>query len=262
MSEFERLLSIVHTLRSPGGCPWDQAQTPQSMRPYLVEETYEVVDAIEDGDPALLCKELGDLLFQIVLLSEMADQAGDFDVHAVCGAIADKMIARHPHVFDPDYQARDDDGTIASWEARKAKERAVETSMLDGVPRSMPALIRAHRVGEKVSRVGFDWPDLAGVRAKVDEELLELEQAIESGDRAQIQAEYGDVLLSMANLGRFLEIGPEEALREANDRFEGRFRTVEGLARDSQVDLHALSVEELDALWRRAKALAVTKGQT
>lgn len=222
------------------------------MRPYLVEETYEVVDAIESGDPEELRKELGDLLFQVMLLSEMAEQAGDFSIDDVAQGIAEKMVRRHPHVFEEGYE-EDDAGTVAAWEGRKAKERGPGGSVLDGVPKALPALIRAHRVGEKVSRVGFDWDAPAGARGKVAEELVELDEAISMGDEGRIRAEYGDVLLAMASLGRHLDIGPEEALREANTRFETRFRAVE-------VDVHAsgrrmaeLDAAELEAHWEEVK---------
>ena len=222
------------------------------MRPYVVEETYEVIDAIESGDANALQKELGDLLFQVVLLSEMARQAGEFDIDEVVRGIGQKMIERHPHVFDPEHN-EDDAGSVGAWEARKAKTRAPGASMLDGVPSALPALIRAHRVGERVSRVGFDWPSLERVRAKVEEELDELDEALESQDEDHIRAEYGDVLLATANVGRFLGIGPEEALREANQRFEGRFRVVEDLARTQGHSLHELDTEALESLWAQAK---------
>lgn len=253
MPPFDRLVSIVARLRGPGGCPWDRAQDPGSMRPYLVEEAYEVVEAIEAGRPELLREELGDLLFQVVLLARMAEEAGDYDIHQVAEGIAEKMLRRHPHVFDPQHQ-EEDAGSVAAWEARKARERGAERSMLDGLPAALPALVRAHRVGEKVSRVGFDWPDLAGVRAKISEELGELDEALASGDAAAIEHEYGDTLLALANLGRFVGVGAEEALRSANSRFAERFRAVERLAAARGLDLHALDDEALDALWQEVKA--------
>ena len=242
------LVDIVSSLRGPEGCPWDRAQTPSSMRPYLIEEAYEVLDAIEDEDDQAQCEELGDLLFQIVLLSEMARQRGAFDFADVERGIARKMVQRHPHVFGDD-----PDGSVQAWEERKAASKPERLSRLDGVPRALPALIRAHRVGEKVSGVGFDWPDAQGAREKVAEELQELDEAIQAEDRAAIEAEYGDVLLSMASLGRKLGIGPEEALRAANARFEGRFRLVEELAKSQDLTLTDLEPAALDALWQRAK---------
>lgn len=253
MTSFDALARVVARLRAPDGCPWDRAQTPTSLRPYILEEAYEVVDAIDRGQAAALRDELGDLLFQVVLLAQMAKDAGLFDLDAVCQAITDKMVRRHPHVFDPNHR-EEDAGSVGAWEARKAKERG-GGSMLDGVPAALPALVRAHRVGEKVARVGFDWPDLAAVRAKVDEELGELDAELRRQDQAAIAREYGDCLLALANLGRFMGVGPEEALREANTRFEDRFREVERMALDRGLSLHTLDAAALDALWREAKAL-------
>ena len=162
MSALHELIRVVARLRAPDGCPWDRAQTPGSMRPYLVEETYEVVDAIERGSPDDLREELGDLLFQVVLLAQMAREAGHFDIEGVAAGIAQKMVERHPHVFEPDH-VEEDAGTVAAWEARKARARPAGRSMLDGLPPQLPALVTAYRVGEKVARVGFDWPDLGGV---------------------------------------------------------------------------------------------------
>ncbi len=232
------------------------------MRPYLVEETYEVVEAIEGGDPAALREELGDLLFQVVLLAQMATDEGSFTLDDVVGDVRDKMVRRHPHVFDPDH-VEEDAGSVGAWEARKAAEHsATARSMLDGLPRSLPALVRAHRIGEKVAKVGFDWPDLASVRHKVDEELTELDDELRADARLAAQAEYGDVLLATANLGRFLGVGPEEALRASSSRFEARFRTVENLARERGLRLHALDPGALDGLWREAKALEHDAAQT
>jgi ATP diphosphatase len=225
------------------------------MRPYLLEETHEVLDAIDSGESSALKTELGDLLFQVVLLAQMKNESGDFDIQAVCQAIADKMQSRHPHVFDPDHVPAADEGSVGAWEARKAKERGSDTSMMDGVPKALPALLRAHRVGEKVSRVGFDWPDLEGVRAKVAEEFSELEEAIQAGDQASIDAEYGDVLLSVANMGRFLKADPEMALRKANERFAARFRHVEQLAHQRGLELHGMPITALEELWQDAKEL-------
>lgn len=256
MESFDDLVAVVARLRAPDGCPWDRAQDPSSMRPYLVEEAYEVVEAIERDDPRELREELGDLLFQVVLLAQMASESGWFDMADVAGDIRDKMVRRHPHVFDPEHD-EEDAGTVAAWEARKARERrATGRSMLDGLPSALPALIRAHRIGEKVAKVGFDWPDQQSVRAKVDEELGELDEALEAGDHDAVAAEYGDVLLAAANLGRFLGLGPEEALRESSARFERRFRHVERLADERDVLLHELDAEALDGLGRLAKAQA------
>jgi len=193
----------------------------------LLEETYEVLDAIDSDDPSALRDELGDLLFQILLMARMADEADEFTLEDVTQAVNDKMIRRHPHVFDPHHQATGTEGSIETWEARKAKERSSDTSVLDGVPTALPSLLRAYRITEKASRVGFDWPDFSGVRAKLDEEIGELDEACADGHPEAIGHEYGDLLLTVVNMGRFLPVTPEEALRGAVKRFEHRFRAVE-----------------------------------
>lgn len=268
------LRGVVARLRAE--CPWDAAQTHRSLRPYLVEEAFEVLDALDalpDGvagplDPAeadrRLREELGDLLLQIHLHAEIAAGRGAFGLDEVEEGIRRKMVERHPHVFpspsdgpgaapgplapgDPLAPSRD-----AGWEAAKARKNP-ERSRVDGVPSQLPALLRAHRVGEKLAHVGFDWPDIAGVLAKVDEERAELAEALAEGDRAHIEAEYGDLLLACANLGRFLGISGEDALRAANRRFEGRFRRVEALARAAGVALEEAGMDRLEGWWQEAK---------
>jgi tetrapyrrole methylase family protein/MazG family protein len=246
MSGFDELVAIVARLRGPDGCPWDKAQDPRSMRPYLLEETYEVLDAIEAGDPARLREELGDLLFNVVMLAQMAQDGGLFTVDDVPGAIAHKMVERHPHVFGADGSG----GSIAEWEGRKAE---TGKGRLDGVPRTLPALLRAHRQGEKAAAVGFDWSDAQGVLAKVKEEIGELEAEIASGDTARIEQELGDLLMAVASLGRFLRTPPESALQLANDRFLERFRMMERLAAERAQSLGELGPEALDGLWEEAK---------
>lgn len=253
MSALEELVAVVARLRGPGGCDWDRAQTPATLRPYLLEEAHEVLAAVDAADPQALCKELGDLLFQIVLLARMAEERGQFTLQDVCAAIAQKMVQRHPHVFDPDH-AEDNPATLAAWEARKAREQP-ERSLLDGVPPSLPALLRAHRVGEKVATVGFDWPDALGAREKVHEELAELDEALHVGAPAAVEAEYGDVLLAMASYGRLLGLAPEDALRGASARFERRFRALEQAARAAGVRLHERpDPAVLEDLWQQVKA--------
>jgi MazG family protein len=243
MSAFDELAAIVARLRGPGGCPWDTAQDPRTMRPYLLEETYEVLDAIESGDPARLREELGDLLFNVVMLAQMAQDAGWFRVDEVPAGIKDKMIERHPHVF-----GGASGGSIADWEQRKA---TVERGRLDGVPRMLPALLRAHRQGEKAAAVGFDWDDAAGVLAKVHEEIAELEA--ELGDAQRAEEELGDLLMAVASLGRKLGVPPESALQNANDRFRSRFQEMERLAAAQGAELSSLDAAALDALWEEAK---------
>ncbi len=250
---FQDLVAVVARLRSEGGCPWDRAQTPQSMRPYVLEECYEVLDAIDRGDDPELRKELGDVLFQIVLLARMKQEAGAFDLADVIRGITDKMIERHPHVFDPNHDSNRDEGEVSAWEARKAKERGVDKSALDGVPAVLPALVRAHRISEKASIVGFDWPDIAGVRAKVDEELAELDEAISTGDAEHIGEEFGDLLFSMVNLGRHLPVGAEEALRAATRKFEKRFRLLEQSVIAEGSTVHDMSPDTLEERWKAVK---------
>ena len=249
------LLALVAVLRSPGGCPWDRAQTRRSLLPYLVEETYELVEAVERGDEDGQCGELGDLLYLLLLIARIAEEGGSWDVQRAASGICDKMRRRHPGILRPPEGEEPFSGSPQAWEAAKAREHGGERSALDGIPRSLPALIRAQRAGEKAARIGFDWPDLAGVRAKLDEELAELDEALASRDPRAIRHELGDLLLASANLARHAGIGAEDALREANIRFEGRFRLLEGLARDRGLDIHGASLEALEALWREVKGL-------
>lgn len=251
MSALDDLVAVVARLRSPDGCPWDRAQTWASMRPYVLEEAYEVLSAIDGAQGDDLAKELGDMLFQIVLLSRIAEDDGLFDIERVARSITDKMIRRHPHVFDPSHERSASDVGIAAWEARKAKERT--GSALDGVPEALPALLRAHRVSEKASRVGFDWPDAPSVRRKVDEELRELDEAMASGDASAIGEELGDLLFALVNLGRHLPVTAEDALRGATSKFERRFRRVEELLVAEGRSVHEASAEELEACWAVAK---------
>jgi len=250
---FGELVAIVARLRGEGGCPWDRAQTPQTLRPYVLEEAYEVLEAIDRHDQALLRKELGDVLFQIVLLAQMGQDDGAFTIVDVVQAINRKMIERHPHVFDPTYDTEVPANGIAAWEKRKAAERSEQSSALDGVPAALPGLLRAHRIAEKAGAVGFDWPDAAGVRRKLDEELGELDEALASGDEEAIADELGDVLFTVVNLGRHLPVGAETALRRATQKFEGRFRRLEAELVHRGVRPHDASPELLEAVWQQVK---------
>lgn len=252
-SGWAALVAVAATLRSEGGCPWDRAQTPASMRPYLLEETHEVLETLDRDEPVALREELGDLLFNVVLIARMAEERGWFTVDQVAGDIAQKMIVRHPHVFEPG-EHDVDAGTLAAWEARKAARAAPGRSRLDGLPPGLPALLHAHRAGEKAAQVGLDWPDAAGARAKLDEELAELDAARAGGDDTQVVHELGDVLMTLAQLARHLGVGGEDALRMANQRFGQRFRHVERAAAVAGRELAALDTEALDALWTRAKS--------
>ena len=256
------LLTLMAQLRDPDtGCPWDVQQDFASIAPYTIEEAYEVADAIARGDIADLRDELGDLLLQVVFHARIAEEAGHFDFTAVAAAISDKLVRRHPHVFG-------DQGKIsaatqcASWESLKAAERAANAaakgrpeSVLDGVPLPFPALLRAYKLQRRAARVGFDWPELAPVAAKVEEEWAELTAEIDNaGDQARLTEEVGDLLFAVVNLARHLEIDPEAALRAGNAKFERRFRAVEDGFREKGRQMAAASLEDMEVLWNAAKA--------
>lgn len=251
---FEALLNIMHRLRSPGGCPWDREQTHVSIKPYLIEEAYEVAEAIEAADDAELCVELGDLLLQIVFHAEMAGERGAFAIADVIAAITDKMVRRHPHVFG-DVAVSGADDVLRNWSRIKAEERRVsgDMSALAGVPRAMSALLRAQRLGEKAAHVGFDWLDVAGVLAKLHEELAELEEALAAGRRADAAAELGDLLYAATSVARHLGVSAEDALSHAAGRFSDRFRHMEAALARQHRDMHDATPDELGALWAAAK---------
>ena len=253
----ERLLAVMARLRGPGGCPWDREQTLASLRPYVLEETYEVLEAIDAGDDRAHREELGDLLLQIVFQARIAEEEGRFSFADVADAIHDKLVSRHPHVFG-DADAKDADAVLRQWAALKRKENEAKgggRSALEGVPREMPALARADRLTEKASRIGFDWPDAAGARAKVEEEIAELDEAIAGGDPAAIEHEVGDALFALANLARKLGVPPEEALRGALARFVGRFGHVERELTRRGIPHGEATLSQMDELWNEAKSL-------
>ncbi|WP_426164210.1 nucleoside triphosphate pyrophosphohydrolase [Sandarakinorhabdus sp. DWP1-3-1] len=251
----ERLADIMARLRDPdNGCPWDLAQDFATIAPYTIEEAYEVAEAIAGGDMPELKKELGDLLFQVVFHSRMAEEAGHFALGDVVAAVCDKMERRHPHIFGTGTAATDAGAQKLEWEAIKAAERAAAgvadkpVSALDGVALALPALMRAEKLQSRAARVGFDWPDIADVRAKVDEELAELDTAIDADHRRE---EAGDLLFVIVNLLRRQGIDPEDALRAGSAKFERRFRAMETLAGASFPDL---DLDAQEALWQRVKA--------
>jgi MazG family protein len=262
-ASFPRLVELMQRLLAPDGCPWDREQTFATLRRYVVEEAAEVVDAIDGGDREELRTELGDLLLQVVFQAELGRAEGSFGPDDVVAAICDKLVRRHPHVF-ADGEASGSAEVLKSWERIKAQERAAKPKkdrggILGGVPRSLPALTRAQRIGEKVARVGFDWPDARGSRAKVGEELGELDQAIASGDKDGIEAELGDVLFALVNLSRHVEVDAEAALRRTIDKFTKRFDHVEARVHEAHGGWPAsatddkLTLEELDGYWDEAK---------
>jgi len=262
---FESLVALQARLRAPNGCPWDREQTHDSLRTYLVEETYEVLDAIDGGDPRKFADELGDLLLQIVFHAELAAEAGRFDIADVIEQIYTKMVRRHPHVFG-EVRAKTSAQVLKNWEQLKAEERAksqpspaVDASVLDPVPRSLPALLEAHQLTRRAANVGFDWPDVNGIFDKLAEETGELKSAIgglESGDRRseKIEEEAGDLLFVGVNLARFLGLDAELALKKANRKFARRFREMERLAVARGQTLAGMSAAELDALWNKVKS--------
>jgi MazG family protein len=258
LSAIDRLLAVMARLRDPErGCPWDVEQTFATIAPYTIEEAYEVADAIARGDDAGLREELGDLLLQVVYHAQMAKEAGKFNFEAVAAAIAAKMIRRHPHVFG-DAQVADAAAQSRAWEDQKAAERnekAAAASLLDDLPAALPALTRAAKLQRRAARGGFDWPAAGPVLDKIEEELGELRAELAEGVPAaeRIRDEFGDLLFALANLGRHLGLDPEEALRQANRKFERRFRSMEAALRREGLAMADQPLEALEALWQAAK---------
>ena len=251
-----RLLAVMARLRDPlHGCPWDREQDWTSIVPHTIEEGYEVAEAVRGGDPGAVRDELGDLLFQVVFQARIAEERGLFGFDDVANAIADKLERRHPHVFGGETIA-DSAEQSRAWELHKAAERSARgegNGVLDGVTLGLPALTRAAKLGGRAAKVGFDWSDAAGVRTKVDEELGEFDAAVASGDRTHAREELGDLLFSLAQLARHLDVDPEGALRDANAKFERRFRAMERAAEGDQRPFERRSMEELEAMWVAAK---------
>jgi len=241
------IVEVMAVLRGENGCPWDREQNHQSLKKYLVEETYEVLDAIDEGDAAKFCDELGDLLLQIVFHAQMASEAGQFTVNDVVQAVTQKMIRRHPHVF-ADGEAENSAQVLRKWEEIKAGEG--EKPLLDA-PRYLPGLQLAQKIQAKAARVGFDWPDVTGAWEKVDEEMAELKQAVQSGEG--VQDELGDLLFAVVNVSRFLQVDAEEAMRGTVDKFIRRFASIEARARAEKRLLPEMSLQEMDDLWNQAK---------
>jgi nucleoside triphosphate diphosphatase len=265
--EFGRLVDIIATLRGPDGCPWDREQTLRSLSQFVLEEAYEVVDAIERGDLDALCEEIGDHIFEGVFLARIASDLGAFDVADTLRTVSDKLIRRHPHVFRRDGVVHDAaskerapsaDAALSRWDAQKAAERAAAGrtgETLGGLPKSLPALLLAHTLGKRAAAVGFDWSHTTGVIEKIEEEVAELRDAIERdpGDAGHAEEEMGDLLFTIANLSRTLGIEPEAALRRANRKFSGRFNAMETAITASGLRMNEMSPEELEREWQRAK---------
>ena len=250
MDWFDELVRVMAQLRAPDGCPWDREQTHRSLRPYLLEEAYEALEAVDAEDWDRLSDELGDVLLQVVFHAQLASERDDFTIADVCEKSVTKLKRRHPHVF-ADSVAETPDEVVDRWEKIKRQEEGYQEreSAVDGIPEILPALQRAYKLQKRASRAGFDWPEISGPRAKVDEELREVDEA--TGDA--LEHEVGDLLFAVVNLARFLDVEPEGALRRANERFSRRFRSVEEQAGGSE-QLSGMDLEELDLLWERAKA--------
>ncbi len=257
-SAFQELVGIMTRLRAADGCPWDREQDHITLKPYLLEETYEVLDAIEAGDDGQLRSELGDVLLQVVFHAQIASETGRFTADDVCRAITEKLIRRHPHVF-ADVAVADSNDVLRNWEQIKLEERGGDEgpapSALDGVPRPLPALLRAQRVQEKASHVGFDWEHVDGALAKVTEEIEELRQECDAGGTPErIHEEFGDLLFALVNVARFMKVAPEDALRGAVDKFDRRFRRVEQVLAARGTSLREATLQEMDTVWNEIKA--------
>ncbi len=248
------LLKIMRLLRSPEGCPWDAQQTHESIKKNLIEETYEVIEAINKKDSELLCEELGDLLMQIVFHAQMEEDKGVFDFDDVADGICKKLIVRHPHVFST-VTVDSVDQVLSNWNEikKQTKGQKTVTDSMSSVPRELPALMRAEKLQKKAADVGFDWPDIEGALEKLSEETAELRKAIEGGNKTQIDEEFGDLLFSAVNVSRFIKTNAEESLMGASDKFLRRFAMVEKKATEKGMDMKNASLEELDALWNEVK---------
>jgi len=250
LAAFDRLLTIMDELREQ--CPWDKKQTMQSLRHLTIEETYELGDAILDNDLNEIKKELGDLLLHIVFYARIGSEASAFDIADVANDICEKLISRHPHIYG-DVEVADEEEVKQNWEKLKLKEG--KKSVLEGVPRSLPALVKASRIQDKVAGVGFDWEKPRQVFEKLQEELAELQHEIKEGDKKRVEAEFGDVLFSMINYARFLDVNPEDALERTNKKFIKRFQYLESKAKENQRALRDMTLAEMDVFWEQAKKL-------
>jgi MazG family protein len=267
-TRFDRLVEIMRALRAPDGCPWDREQTHASLRPFVLEETYEVLDAIESGDSATLREELGDFLYEAVFLAQISEEAGQFSIADAVQAISDKLVRRHPHVFareSEDGAPLTSQQVIEKWETLKARERAesgtapetARKTTLSGVPKTLPSLLRAYEISARAAAVGFDWARPADVLDKIEEEVAEVRREVEAGatgDLSRAEEEMGDLLFAIANLSRKLGIEPEAALRRANDKFTKRFDAMEHAFAQRGQSFAELSLDQMEDEWQRVKA--------
>ena len=263
-AKFEKLVEIMATLRGPNGCPWDKQQDRNTLKPMLVEETYEVLEAIDNKDTEGLSEELGDLLLHIVFQAQLGKEDGNFDIDHVLDGICDKLVRRHPHVFGED-TASSPEEVIKNWEAIKAQEKTKklkdrtpeQRSLLEGIPSKLPAIHEAHQISSRAARVGFEWPDIEGVFDKLQEETGELREAMtgpESSRQSRLEDEIGDILFVIVNLARFLKIDSESALKRANRKFKTRFQYMEAELAKAGKNLDQTSLEEMESLWQKAKS--------
>jgi MazG family protein len=262
---FERLVEIMATLRGPDGCPWDKQQDFNSLKPMLVEEVYEVLEAVENQDFDGMAEELGDLLLHVVFHAHLGKESGQFDINTVLDKISDKLVRRHPHVFGAE-SASTPEEVIKNWEAIKAQEKAEklknrtpeQRSLLEGIPSKLPAIHEAHQISSRAARVGFDWPDVEGIFDKLQEEVTELREVISSGGddgkRERLEDEIGDMLFVIVNIARYLKIDSESALKRANRKFKTRFRYMETELSRQGKSLEETPLEEMEALWQKAKS--------
>ncbi len=253
LKKYEELNETVKKLLSPEGCPWDREQTHDSLKNYLIEEAYEFVEAVEENDPDKMEEELGDLLFHIVIHSVMAEQNNSFDLKSVTERITQKMIRRHPHVFGESSVSSVDE-VWQNWDQIKRKEKVQETNLLSSVPKQLPALLRAEKIQKRTARVGFDWERTEDVWLKVEEEIGELKEAVAKANKKDIKEELGDLLFSVVNLSRKLDVDPEEALQDANKKFINRFNFVEAQIKAQNKDFSDVSLAQMDKFWNDAKA--------
>ncbi len=249
---FKDLIKIMDILRGPQGCPWDKEQTRESLKPFLVEELYELLEALDEGDPDMIKEELGDLLFQIIFHSQLSKEKGQFDMNDVIKKISDKMVQRHQHVFG-NVNLRTSDDVILHWDELKRREGKSRGSVLEGVPKALPALLKAQKLQARAKRAGFDWKRIEDVFSKLDEEIHEFKQAVDNRDQGAIEDEIGDIFFVLVRISNFVGVNPEDALRKTINRFTHRFRYIEEKASEQGRKLSDMTLEEMNVLWEEAK---------
>lgn len=253
-NNFQSLVELIAKLRGPEGCPWDRKQTTESLKPFLIEECYEVVDTLDEGSPDKVKEELGDLLFQILFQARIAEEQGQFTIRDVIAVNIEKMTRRHPHVFG-DAQLSTDKEILENWEELKKKEKGYEDrkSILEGVPRNLPSLLRAHSLQERAARVGFDWSRIDEALPKLDEEMAEFKESLKKKDAGGIEEELGDIFFMLVNIARFLGVNPENALGKTISKFIYRFRHIEEYAAKTGKSLNEMTLDEMEKLWQESK---------